>query len=88
MTLTPQLSREDHSAAKRLTEKCMPETTLIDIMLRLSCGKKRNNNIFTLKKQIDIRKQPGWHNWLARETFNLKAQGSSPWSGDLSFLHS
>ncbi|KAF2131178.1 hypothetical protein P153DRAFT_212521 [Dothidotthia symphoricarpi CBS 119687] len=29
--------------------------------------------------------QPGWHNWLARETFNLKAQGSSPWSGGFFF---
>ncbi len=32
--------------------------------------------------------RPGWHNWLARETFtkiplqNLKAEGSSPSSGD------
>jgi hypothetical protein len=32
---------------------------------------------------LPSKQQPGWHNWLARETFNLKAQGSSPWSGDV-----
>lgn len=30
--------------------------------------------------------KPGWHNWLARETFNLKAVSSSLTSGDDSFF--
>ena len=30
--------------------------------------------------------QPGWHNWLARETFNLKAVSSSLTSGDEIFF--
>jgi hypothetical protein len=29
---------------------------------------------------------PGWHNWLARETFNLKAVSSSLTSGELFLL--
>lgn len=30
--------------------------------------------------------EPGWHNWLARETFNLKVEGSSPSSGEINRL--
>lgn len=33
--------------------------------------------------------EPGWHNWLARETFmlaNLKVEGSSPSSGEVFLL--
>jgi hypothetical protein len=29
---------------------------------------------------------PGWHNWLARETFNLKAVSSSLTSGEIFLL--
>jgi hypothetical protein len=33
-------------------------------------------------KFLILTKKPGWHNWLARETFNLKVVGSTPTSGD------
>jgi hypothetical protein len=29
---------------------------------------------------------PGWHNWLARKTLNLKALGSNPRSGFIEFF--
>ena len=31
---------------------------------------------------MNLHRRPGWHNWLARETFNLKVEGSSPSSGE------
>lgn len=40
--------------------------------------------LFVIRPQFSVL-EPGWHNWLARETFmsvNLKVEGSSPSSGE------